>query len=47
MKKYNKKVISLEELEYEVYKNQNEIIKKRITLDDFFKIEIKSKKYEN
>ena len=39
MKKRN--LISLESLEYEVYKNENNTeIKKRITLDDFFKITI-------
>ncbi len=36
-----KKLISLEQLEYEVYKNDNEIrIKKLITLDDIFNIRI-------
>ena len=39
MKKRN--LISLESLEYEVYKNDNDAnIKKMITLDDFFKITI-------
>jgi len=36
-----KKLISLEQLEYEVYKNDNETkIKKLITLDDIFIIRI-------
>jgi hypothetical protein len=36
-----KKLISLEQLEYQVYKNENEIrIKKIITLDDIFNIRI-------
>ena len=36
-----KKLISLEQLEYEVYKNDNETkIKKLITLDDIFNIRI-------
>lgn len=36
-----KQLISLEKLEYDVYKNENDTkIKKRITLDDFFKISI-------
>ena len=36
-----KKLISLEQLEYQVYKNENEIrIKKLIKLDDYFKISI-------
>ena len=40
-----KKLISLEQLEYEVYKNENEIrIKKLITLDDIFNITIIPKK---
>ena len=40
-----KKLISLEQLEYEVYKNDNETkIKKLITLDDIFNITIIPKK---
>ena len=36
-----KKLISLEQLEYQVYKNENETkIKKLITLDDIFNIRI-------
>jgi hypothetical protein len=36
-----KKLISLEQLEYEVYKNENEIrIKKLNKLDDYFKISV-------
>jgi hypothetical protein len=36
-----KQLISLEKLEYDLYKNENDAkIKKLITLDDFFKISI-------
>ena len=36
-----KKLISLEQLEYEVYKNDNDAkIKKLIRLDDYFEISI-------
>ena len=36
-----KQLISLEKLEYDVYKNENDTkIQKLITLDDFFKISI-------
>ena len=36
-----KQLISLEKLEYDVYKNENDAkIKKLITLDDFFKFSI-------
>ena len=39
MKKRN--LISLEKLEYDVYKNENDAkIKKLITLDDYFEISI-------
>ena len=40
-----KQLISLEKLEYNVYKNENDIkIKKIITLDEYFKISIISNK---
>ncbi len=36
-----KQLISLEKLEYDVYKNENDIkVKKLITLDEYFKITI-------
>ena len=36
-----KQLISLEKLEYDVYKNENDTkIKKLITLDDYFEISI-------
>jgi hypothetical protein len=36
-----KQLISLEKLEYDVYKNENDAkIKKLITLDDYFEISI-------
>ena len=43
-----KQLISLEKLEYDVYKNENDIkIKKIITLDEYFKISIISNKYDS
>ena len=40
-----KRLISLERLEYDVYKNDNDIrIKKLITLDEYFKVSIISNK---
>ena len=40
-----KQLISLEKLEYDVYKNENDIkVKKLITLDEYFKVSIISNK---